>query len=301
MNELATPATLEDAMAETARLVEHVLDQVLPAPVGPESRLYEAMRYATLGGGKRLRPFLARAAAQLCGAPDRRSLRVGAAIELVHAYSLVHDDLPAMDDDELRRGRPTCHIAFGEATAILAGDALLTLAFEVLADAETHPDGGVRSELVRLLAEAAGGRGMVGGQLLDLAMENRAAGHDEIARMESLKTGAMIACACEAGAAVGGAAKADRAALRAYGIDVGLAFQIADDLLDVEGTAAEAGKNVGKDQAAGKSTFVAALGVKGARAEAERLVTRAIARLDKFGEAATPLHRVARFVIERRA
>jgi farnesyl diphosphate synthase len=301
MNELAQAVTLEDAMAEAARLVEGVLDDVLPRPGGPETRLYEAMRYATLGGGKRLRPFLTRAAGRLCGAPDRRALRAGAAIELVHAYSLVHDDLPAMDDDDLRRGRPTCHIAFGEATAILAGDALLTLAFEVLADAETHPDGAVRSDLVRLLAEAAGARGMVGGQMLDLTMENRAASHDEIARMENLKTGAMIACACEAGATVAGAAKADRAALRAYGQDVGLAFQIADDLLDVESTAAETGKTVGKDQAHGKSTFVAALGVKGARAEAERLVARATARLDGFGERAAPLRQVARFIVERRA
>jgi farnesyl diphosphate synthase len=301
MSDLATMLTLEDAMAETARLAEDVLEHVLPRPEGPEAKLYEAMRYATLGGGKRLRPFFARAAAQLFGAPDRRSLRVGAAIELVHAYSLVHDDLPAMDDDALRRGRPTCHIAFGEATAILAGDALLTLAFEVLADGDTHPDGAVRSELVRLLAQAAGGRGMVGGQVLDLSMENRAASHDEIARMENLKTGAMIACACESGAAVAGASKTDRAHLRSYGIDIGLAFQIADDLLDVESTAAETGKNVGKDQAHGKSTFVAALGVNGARAEAERLVTRAIGSLDGFGEVATPLRRVARFVIERRA
>ena len=301
MSELAAPPTLEEALTETARLVEAVLEQVLPRPEGPEARLYEAMRYATLGGGKRLRPHLARAAAQLFGGPDRRSLRVGAAIELVHAYSLVHDDLPAMDDDELRRGRPTCHIAFGEATAILAGDALLTLAFEVLGDGATHPDGAVRSDLVLLLAQAAGASGMVGGQALDLAMENRAASHDEIARMESLKTGAMIACATESGAAVAGASSADRAALRAYGLDVGLAFQIADDLLDVESTAEATGKKVGKDQTHGKSTFVAALGIKGARAEAERLVARAIARLDGFGDAAIPLRRIARFVIERRA
>lgn len=301
MSELAGAGALEDALAETARMVEGVLESVLPRAEGSEARLAEAMRYATLGGGKRLRPFLARAAGNLCGAPDRRALRVGAAIELVHAYSLVHDDLPAMDDDDLRRGRPTCHVAFGEATAILAGDALLTLSFGVLADAETHPDGAVRSELVQLLAEAAGARGMVSGQMLDLAMENRVASHDEIARMESLKTGAMIACACEAGAVVAGASKEDRAALRAYGQDVGLAFQIADDLLDVESTAAEAGKNVGKDQAHGKSTFVAALGVKGARAEAQRLVARAVARLERFGEPAGPLRRVARFIIERRA
>jgi farnesyl diphosphate synthase len=237
----------------------------------------------------------------MCGADDRRVLRAGAAVELIHTYSLIHDDLPAMDDDDLRRGKPSCHVAFDEATAILAGDALLTLAFEVLADPATHPDGAVRCDLVRALADAAGGRGMVAGQALDLAGEHTKADLAAITRMERLKTGALIAFSCEAGAIVAGAPADDRAALRAYGVDLGLAFQVVDDLLDVEGVEAAVGKKVGKDAAAGKATFVAALGVRAARAKAQELVDSATARLDRFGASADLFRAVARFVLDRKA
>jgi farnesyl diphosphate synthase len=293
--------TLDQALSESAGLVEAVLDDVLPPADGPVARLYEAMRYSTLGAGKRLRPFLVLAGGRMCGADDRRVLRAGAAVELIHTYSLIHDDLPAMDDDDLRRGKPSCHVAFDEATAILAGDALLTLAFEVLADPATHPDGAVRCDLVRALADAAGGRGMVAGQALDLAGEHTKADLAAITRMERLKTGALIAFSCEAGAIVAGAPADDRAALRAYGVDLGLAFQVVDDLLDVEGVEAAVGKKVGKDAAAGKATFVAALGVRAARAKAQELVDSATARLDRFGASADLFRAVARFVLDRKA
>jgi farnesyl diphosphate synthase len=293
--------TLDQALSESAGLVEAVLDDVLPPADGPVARLYEAMRYSTLGAGKRLRPFLVLAGGRMCGADDRRVLRAGAAVELIHTYSLIHDDLPAMDDDDLRRGKPSCHVAFDEATAILAGDALLTLAFEVLADPATHPDGAVRCDLVRALADAAGGRGMVAGQALDLAGEHTKADLAAITRMERLKTGALIAFSCEAGAIVASAPADDRAALRAYGVDLGLAFQVVDDLLDVEGVEAAVGKKVGKDAAAGKATFVAALGVRAARAKAQELVDSATARLDRFGASADLFRAVARFVLDRKA
>jgi len=291
---------LEDVMADAQRRVDAVLEGVLPRGEGPDSRLSEAMRYATLGGGKRLRPFLVLAAGGLFGGVEGRLVRAGAAIELIHSYSLVHDDLPAMDDDDLRRGRPTCHIAFDEATAILAGDALLTLAFEVLADAATHPDPAIRIELVRLTSIAAGARGMVGGQMIDLLAEHNQPARDVVIRMERMKTGAMIALACECGAVLGQAPGAGRAALRAYGEDLGLAFQIADDLLDAEGAEADVGKKVGKDLAAGKANAVAALGIAGAREEAARLARSAIERLAGFGGQAEILRRVARFVVERK-
>ena len=305
MNELAAPPTLEEALTETARLVEGVLDQVLPRPEGPEARLYEAMRYATLGGGKRLRPHLARLAATLFGGPDRRSLRAGAAIELVHAYSLVHDDLPAMDDDALRRGRPTCHIAFGEATAILAGDALLTLAFDVMARAEVHRDPAVRAALVLELARAAGIGGMAGGQMLDLAAEGRfatkrALATEEIEMLQAMKTGALLRFACRAGAIVGKADAASLASLDRYGRAIGQAFQIADDLLDLESDAATLGKAAGKDAVAGKATLVAALGAAGAHARLDALVVEAEDALAPFAAKAGILRAAARFVAERR-
>jgi len=301
MKQAAPAATLDQALSESAALVEAVLDRVLPPADGPLARLYEAMRYSTLGAGKRLRPFLVLAGGRMCGADDSRALRAGAAVELIHTYSLIHDDLPAMDDDDLRRGKPSCHVAFDEATAILAGDALLTLAFEVLADPATHPDGAVRCDLVRALADAAGGRGMVAGQVLDLAGEHGEADLAAITRMERLKTGALIAFSCEAGAMVAGAGADDRAALKAYGSDLGLAFQVVDDLLDVEGVESAVGKKVGKDAAAGKVTFVAALGVAGARAKARELIGGAIARLDRFGASAALFRDVAHFVLDRKA
>ena len=300
MSSVISIGGLEDAMIEAQRRVDVVLDEVLPRSGGPEARLMEAMRYATLGGGKRLRPFLVLAAGRLFDGVEQRLLRVGAAIEMVHSYSLVHDDLPAMDDDDLRRGRPTCHIAFDEATAILAGDALLTLAFEVLAEEATHPDPAIRIDLVRLLAIAAGAHGMVGGQMIDLLAEHNAPERDLVIRMERMKTGAMIALSCECGAVAGDARKAQRAALKAYGDDLGLAFQIADDLLDAEGEEANVGKKVGKDLAAGKANAVAALGIAGARAQAAALVASAVERLAEFGPQAEMLRRIARFVVERK-
>jgi len=296
--ELLTP--LADALSEGAAAVEEVLNEVLTRPEGPEARLFEAMRYSSLGSGKRLRPFLALASGRLCGAPDGRSLRVGAAIELVHCYSLIHDDLPAMDDDDMRRGRPSCHVAFDEATAILAGDALLTLAFEVMADPATHPDGDVRGDLVRGLARAAGGHGMVGGQMIDLLAEHTDADVAMITRIQRLKTGALIGFSCEAGAILGGAPEDKYLALQRYAHDLGLAFQIVDDLLDALGSAQDLGKATQKDEAAGKATFVSLLGVDEARRRAHLLADQAISHLDIFGEKAAHLRAIAKFVIERR-
>ena len=300
MHDAVTSVHVVDSLAASARAVERVIDSVLPTPSGPEGRLYEAMRYAALGGGKRLRPFLVLAGAKICGVAEEPALRVGAAVELVHSYSLVHDDLPAMDDDDLRRGQPSCHVAFDEATAILAGDALLTLAFGVLADPSTSADAAVRSELVAALALAAGPHGMVGGQMIDLAAEHSAAGAPLIARLERMKTGALISFSCEAGAVLGSAPAATRETLRTYGYELGLAFQITDDLLDVEGDESNVGKKVGKDAAAGKATFVSVLGVDGARQEARTVVDTAVARLEPFGRDADDLRAVAQFVLDRK-
>ena len=268
-----------EASAITASLTDAVLDRLLMAPPGLEARIYDAMRYSTLAPGKRLRPLLVLASARLFGVARRSALQVAAAIEMVHAYSLIHDDLPAMDNSDLRRGRPTCHKEFDEATAVLAGDGLLTMAFDVLSDPDTHGDPAVRCELVSALATAAGAAGMVGGQMIDLIAETRRLDIGAITRLQRMKTGALIAFACEAGAILAKAATELRTALRGYAHDLGLAFQIADDLLDVEGTAAETGKPVGADAAAGKATFVSILGVDRARAQAELLVGQAIAHL----------------------
>jgi farnesyl diphosphate synthase len=300
LNEAERIVPLENALSEGAAAVDQVLDQVLTAPEGPEARVFEAMRYSSLGSGKRLRPFLALASGRLCGASDSQSLRVGAAIELVHCYSLVHDDLPAMDDDDLRRGQPSCHIAFDEATAILAGDGLLTLAFEVLSSPATHPDGEVRSNLVSGLARAAGGHGMVGGQMIDLLAENTEADFAMITRIQRLKTGALIGYSCEAGAILGCAAEEKRLALHRYAHDLGLAFQIVDDLLDELGTAQDLGKATQKDAAAGKATFVSLLGVEEAQRRAYLLAQQAISHLEVFGDKAAHLRAIATFVIERR-
>jgi farnesyl diphosphate synthase len=290
------------ALADAAGLVDRVIDRLIPVPEGLEARVFEAMRYAALGPGKRLRPFLVLAGSRLFGVSQRSALQVGAAVEMVHAYSLVHDDLPAMDNSDLRRGRPTCHKRFDDATAVLAGDGLLTLAFEVLAHRDTHGDPAVRCELVAALALAAGNQGMVGGQMIDLIAEHRAdLDIGAITRLQRLKTGALIAFACEAGAILGKAPQEARLGLRGYAHDLGLAFQIADDLLDVEGSAETTGKPVGQDAAAGKATFVSILGVERARAQAELLVQQAVAHLDMFDTDTELLRQTARFVIERRA
>ncbi len=292
----------ETALTETARAIDAELDRLLPQTDAAQGQLFDAMRYSTLAGGKRLRPFCTVACARLFSVPEDRALRVGAAIEMVHTYSLVHDDLPAMDDDDLRRGRPTCHKQFDEATAILTGDALLTLAFEVLADPATHPDAGVRCALIAGLAKAAGGGGMVGGQMIDLAAEKTPITElEEIALLQRLKTGRLIDFSCEAGALLGGATPADRTRLLDYARDVGLAFQIVDDLLDVEGSADEMGKAVGKDATAGKATFVSLLGIEAARARAVALIDQAVSHLSPFDAQASLLRQAARFVLERRS
>jgi farnesyl diphosphate synthase len=259
------------------------------------------MRYAVLGGGKRLRPYLLMEAARLFGVAEEGALDAGAALECVHGYSLVHDDLPAMDDDKLRRGRPTVHIAFGEATAILAGDALLTLAFEILSRPSVHQDASMRVELVGLLAQAAGAHGMVGGQALDLAAEGQSVSAMEVSRMQAMKTGALFAFACDAGAVLGRADPVAREALAAYAAAFGQAFQLADDLLDVEGDAAAMGKAAAKDVGRGKATLVALLGIDTARIRLAALVEDAEAALAPFGEKAAALKEAARFVALRRA
>lgn len=295
------------AMQEVGAAVEAALDRLLPPVEGPTRKLDEAMRYACLNGGKRLRALLVVATADLFAVPRDRSLRVAASIEMLHAYSLVHDDLPCMDDDDLRRGKPTVHKAFDEATAVLAGDGLQTEAFRVLADRATHTDAAIRGELVAGLALAAGARGMVGGQAIDLAAEERTAAgqplsYEEIARLQALKTGALIGFSAEAGAILAGVGADKRAVLRDYAADLGLAFQIADDILDHEGSASEVGKAVGKDAAAGKATFVGLLGLEEARAKARALTNSAKSRvLAQFGPGSVVLQELAEFVITRRS
>ena len=293
--------TLAGAMTRIAAVVEAELDALLPEPEGAEARLAEAMRYATLGGGKRLRAFLVMESAALFAVAPTCAARVAAAIEMLHAYSLVHDDLPAMDDDDLRRGKPSCHKAFDEATAILVGDALQSRAFEVLAEPDTHSDPQARSELVAALAAAAGARGMAGGQMIDMLAEGQTLDAHAISRLQLLKTGRLIQFSAEAGAILGRAPLPQRHLLAAYGRDLGAAFQIADDLLDAEGTTEETGKTAGKDAAAGKATMVAVLGVERARAQAELLARQAAAHMESFGERAALLRALAAYVVTRRS
>jgi farnesyl diphosphate synthase len=288
-------------MTASAASLVAVLDALLPMRDALEGRVFEAMRYSTLGGGKRLRPFLVMEGARLFGVNENCALRVACAIEMVHCYSLVHDDLPAMDDDDLRRGRPTTHVKYDEATAILAGDGLLTRAFEVLAHPSTHGDAQVRADLVLALAAAAGAEGMVGGQMIDLAAEHQSLDINTITRLQRLKTGALIAFSAEAGAILGKAPTAARQALIGYAHDLGLAFQIADDLLDTEGSAEDVGKKTGKDAARGKATFVSILGIERARAQADMLAEQACGHLDMFAERAELLRQLARFVVERKS
>ena len=261
--------------------------------------MIEAMRYGVLNGGKRLRPFLTVQAAGLFDVTETQALRVGSAIEMVHSYSLIHDDLPAMDDDDLRRGKPTTHKKFDEATAILAGDALLTMAFQVLAEPATHPSAQVRVDLVSGLAKAAGAQGMVGGQMIDLASENKALAEANLKNLHALKTGCLISFSCVAGAITGQAEPDARAALQAYGDHIGLAFQIADDVLDATQSSAVLGKTAGKDEAAGKSTFVSLFGIDASRAKADEEVAAAKACLSQFGPEADLLRAVADFIVSR--
>jgi len=288
-----------------AARTEAALERLLPAGEGApgEAELHAAMRHAVLGGGKRLRAFLAIEVAALFGVAPERAERAGAAVECLHAYSLVHDDMPCMDDDDLRRGRPTVHRVWSEATAVLTGDALQALAFEILAHPATHPDGAVRARLCLRLAEASGAAGMVGGQALDLAAEGAAAPLDaaSVRRLQALKTGALIEFAAEAGAILGDAGQTETAAIRRYARALGEAFQIADDLLDVTGDEAEIGKRTGKDAGAGKATFVDILGVEGAAARAHELAGAARAALAPWAGRAGVLGDAADFVVDRRS
>lgn len=291
---------LEAALKDVSQQLEATFDMLLPVPGGGERRVVDAMRYALFAGGKRLRPLLVLATADLFDVSRTSSLRVAAALECIHTYSLVHDDLPAMDDDALRRGKPTVHKAFDEATAILAGDALLTFAFEILADENTHMDSRVRSALVAIIARASGHYGMVGGQMLDLDAEHRTLSEQEIIRLQQMKTGALIVASVEAGAALGRASTHARHALVAYARAVGLAFQIADDLLDHTASAEDMGKATGKDAEQGKATLISLWGEERAREQSQILTDQALAYLKDFGNKADLLRDIALFAIHRR-
>jgi len=292
-----------ERLEANASLVEAHLQAVLSNesadPQAPPARLAEAMRHGALGGGKRLRPHLMIESAGIFGAPEEAALNAAAALECVHCYSLIHDDLPAMDDDDLRRGRPTVHKAFDEATAILAGDALLTLAFEIISRETTHADPAARARLTAGLAQASGWRGMAGGQMLDLMAPGQNLSAEDIARLQAMKTGALLKFACEAGGIIGGADADDMAALSRYGTTIGQAFQLADDLLDAEGDAATLGKAAGKDEAAGKATLVTLLGPEAARARLRELEREAVRALEPFGPRAEMLAATAEFIVRR--
>ena len=298
---MTAPSPAFDALIrETAALVEAALDAFLPRRAGPLGRVVDAMRHGALDGGKRLRPFLVIAAADMFDCPRPRAVRAGCAVEMIHCYSLIHDDLPAMDDSDLRRGRPSVHKAFDDATAILAGDALLTQAFEILAGKETHPNAEVRCALALELARASGRAGMVGGQMIDIYAEQKAFDLAGIEELQRLKTGALIRFSAIGGGIVGEASEKDVAALAAYAEDLGLAFQIVDDLLDAFGETQALGKPVGQDADMDKATFVKLLGAEGARDKAKSLVSSAKAHLARFGERAEPLKGAADFVFGRK-
>ncbi len=287
-------------LKETAESVNVALDALLPRPQGPEARLVEAMRYAALGAGKRLRPFFTIEAGRIFDADEGHLLRAACAIECVHTYSLIHDDLPCMDDDDLRRGRPTLHRAFDEATALLAGDALQTFAFEALADPATHPDPQMRCLLITGLAKASGAVGMVAGQVADMAGQEIGSDLIAVTRMNRLKTGALINFSVDAGAFIGCASEAEKTALSRYAHDVGLAFQMVDDILDAEGAVRDTGKAVGKDKDRGKANFVTVLGVEATRERVGMLAAQAKRHLALFGPRARVLLDAVDFVVQRR-
>ena len=292
---------LDSALTACAETVETYLDRLLPKSEMPEARVIDAMRYATLGGGKRIRPFLVVQSANLFNVSESRSCRAAAALEMVHCYSLVHDDLPAMDDDDMRRGRPTVHKEFDDATAILAGDALLTKSFEVLADPDTHENASVRANLCLELAKAAGEHGMVGGQMLDLVAEQSELDIPEITRLQRMKTGALISYSVEVGTILREVEDHIRRALEGFAHDLGLAYQITDDLLDATGDETETGKATGKDAGQGKATFVTILGVEGARDRSRHLAAQAKDHLEPFGARADVLREAVDFILDRRS
>lgn len=289
----------DDSIREIAAATTAMLDALIAPVSGPRGRVLEAMRYSALDGGKRFRPFLVCASCTILDGPRAGAVRVAAALEMIHCYSLIHDDLPAMDNADLRRGRPSLHKAFNEAVAILAGDGLLTLAFEVLAEPETDADASVRLRLILELAKAAGCAGMVGGQMIDLSSERDGLDLAGVAQLQALKTGALIRYGARAGAILGRATPDQEAALDAYASDLGLVFQIADDILDVTATTEALGKPAGQDEGNAKATFVKLLGLEGAKAEAARITARAIAHLDGFGPKAKTLRDAAHFVLSR--
>ena len=290
---------LADGLRRIQREVDAVFDALLPLPGDSRAALIEAMRYAAIGGGKRVRPLLVAATAEMYGVDRDAAVRAGCAVEAIHVYSLIHDDLPCMDDDDLRHGKPTLHRQFDEATAVLAGDSLHALAFEILADSETSSDPFTRSELIATLAIASGKDGMAGGQMMDMASEAEDYDLHTITRLQQLKTGALLGASVEMGAILGHVAPEGRAHLRAYARDIGLAFQIADDLLDVEGDVEKAGKALRKDEQQGKQTFVTLMGVEPARKQARALVEQAIGHLSSHGSEADLLRSLARYIVER--
>ena len=294
-----TDALLTEGLARIQREIDAKFDALLPMPADPRSRLIEAMRYAAIGGGKRLRPLLVTATADMFRVDRDVAVRAGAAVEAIHVYSLIHDDLPCMDDDQTRHGKPTIHRAFDEATAVLAGDALHDLAFEILADPVTSGDPFTRIELVGALATASGAQGMAGGQIMDMVAEGEAFDLPTVTRLQQLKTGALLGASVEMGAILGKVPPEGRAHLRGFARDIGLAFQITDDLLDHEGDEVAAGKALRKDSAAGKQTFVSLLGPERARAQAQALVDQAVAHLAQHGKEAELLRALARYIVER--
>jgi farnesyl diphosphate synthase len=297
----ASGNVLAEEISRVQSEIDSVFDALLPVPDDTSARLIEAMRYAAIGGGKRVRPLLVCSTAALFGVSRDAALRAGAAIEAIHVYSLIHDDLPCMDNDDLRHGKPTLHKAYDEATAVLAGDALHALAFEILADDATSEDPFTRSELILTLGQASGMSGMAGGQMMDMVADEEGVVYDlqAVTRLQQLKTGALLAAAVEMGAILGKVPPQARMHLRAYARDIGLAFQIADDLLDVEGDIEKAGKALRKDQAQGKQTFVTLMGVDKAREQARALVDQAVLRLASYGSEADILRALARFIVER--
>ena len=295
----AMPDLLSEAFEQVQQDVDAAFDAFLPVPQDTRARLVEAMRYAAIGGGKRVRPLLVCATAKLFGVDRDAAVAAGCAVEAIHAYSLIHDDLPCMDDDDMRHGKPTLHKVYDEATAVLAGDCLHALAFDILTMPGISSDPFVRAELVATLARASGHEGMAGGQMMDIVSDTQEYDIRQVTRLQQLKTGALLAASVEMGAVLGKVPPEGRTHLRAYARDIGLAFQIADDLLDVEGDEDKAGKALRKDESQGKQTFVTLMGRDKARAQAEMLVAQAGDHLASYGEDARVLVELARFIVKR--